>query len=146
MPELQISYIYKARNIRLSILFQSKYLTSLIKFQPPVQSYFNQVLILYLYRIFLGIVLFHELKWIRWDVFKIVDNFFMINWVSTDKIQGYIIEHVNRYKLWDHEIIILENCWWKPCKYCICYSSFFCKHCAWFYLSVKFQCSNIYVP
>ena len=60
-------YICNARKIRLSILLVKIF--DQFKFQPPVQSFFNQILILYFYIICLGIVLFHEMKWNRWDVF-----------------------------------------------------------------------------
>ena len=60
MPELQFSYIYDARKIWLSILLVK--ILDQFKFQPPVQSFFNQILILYFNRIVLGIVLFHEMK------------------------------------------------------------------------------------
>ena len=39
-------------------------------------------------------------------LFKMFVNFFMMSWLNTDKKQGYVIVHVNRYKLWADEIII----------------------------------------
>ena len=45
MPELQFSYIYNARKTRLSALLVKIF--DQFESQPPVQSFFNQILILY---------------------------------------------------------------------------------------------------